>query len=56
MNYMGFCHSERSEESRIHLNTNVPRSEREMFRFAQFATGRIRRGGHDKRSAARFFS
>jgi hypothetical protein len=46
MNYMGFCHSERSEESQIHLNTNVPRSEPEMFRFAQ----------HDKRTAARFFS
>jgi hypothetical protein len=49
MNYMGFCHSDPAvagEESRIHPNTNVPRSEPEMFRFAQ----------HDKRSVVRFFS
>jgi hypothetical protein len=56
MSYVDFCHSEQSEESRIHLNRNVPGAGSEMFRFPQFAAGRIRRGGHDRWSGGRLFS
>jgi hypothetical protein len=42
-----FCHSERSEESLVLWSRSVL-GQPEMFRFAQFATGRIRRGGHDR--------
>ena len=31
MNYTDFCHSERSEESRIRLNTRIPVGGPEMF-------------------------
>jgi hypothetical protein len=33
---------------RLFSCTNALKEHPEMFRFAQFATGRIRRGGHDR--------
>jgi hypothetical protein len=37
-----------SEESRINFSSDpVQRNGPDMFRFTQFATGRIRHGGHD---------
>ena len=50
------CHSERSEESLIDLFGQRTTRQPEMFHFVQFATGRIRRGGHDRRTVMRFFS
>jgi hypothetical protein len=35
MIYMGFCHSERSEESLINCSASVLINQPEMFRFAQ---------------------